>query len=151
MVVSDLTTVPASGVWRMYFTANAPETGVVGISGNSYSKGLSDDGDQFYVEARTSAQGTRVAKWGTAVRNFGGGIDLTERGDADRAFFNSQNRTISVRISSSKLNTYLSGLGHSTIGFGTVFCGLRGETSLATGIPLEDSTRGGTEFTIGNP
>ena len=38
MQVSDLATIPPLTTWRMYFAANAPETGIVNISGNSYSK-----------------------------------------------------------------------------------------------------------------
>jgi hypothetical protein len=38
MKVSDLSAIPPNTTWRMYFAANAPETGIVTISGNSYSK-----------------------------------------------------------------------------------------------------------------
>jgi hypothetical protein len=87
------------------------------------------------------------------VRNFDGSITRTVRGDADRAFFNSQNRTITVRISSSKLNTYLGTLtgSHPPIAFGSVLCGLRGQTSIGNANALEDETRGGTELVIANP
>lgn len=150
MTVSDLTAVPPSGSWKMYFTANAPETGIVNISGNSYSKGLSDDGDQFFVQASTAANGTRTFKYGTTVRNFDGSTTDTVVGNADRGFFNQQNRTISVRLASTKLNAILTAAGHPTVGFGSVFCGLRAATSLASTIALEDISRGGTEFVISN-
>ena len=39
MTVSNLSTVPPSSTWTMYLTANAPETGLVTIAGNQYSKG----------------------------------------------------------------------------------------------------------------
>ncbi|MBA3961613.1 MAG: exo-alpha-sialidase [Chthoniobacterales bacterium] len=151
MKVSDLTAVPPSGSWKMYFTANAPELGVVNISGNSYSKGLSDDGDQFFVQATTSASGTRSYKYGTTIRNFDGSTTDTVVGNADRGFFNQQNKTITVRISSAKINAILTGAGHPTIGFGSTLCGLRGQTSVVSTVSLEDFTRGGTEFTITNP
>jgi hypothetical protein len=150
MKVSDLTVIPPGSSWKMYFTANAPETGIINISGNSYSKGLSDDGDQFFVQASTAANGARSYKYGTTVRNFDGSTTDTVVGNADRGFFNQQNRTISIRISSAKLNAILTAAGHPTIGFGSVLCGLRAETSTVTPIALEDFTRGGTEFTISN-
>src|SRR5207248_2396643 len=40
MTVSDLTVPPPNCTWRMFFAANAPETGIIAISGNAYSKGL---------------------------------------------------------------------------------------------------------------
>ena len=150
MTVSDLTVVPPNGSWKMYFTANAPETGIVNIGGNSYSKGLSDDGDQFFVQATTSPTGARSFKYGTSVRNFDGSTTDTVVGNADRGFFNQQNRTISVRISSAKLNAVLAAANRPTVGFGSVFCGLRAATSLASTVALEDTSRGGTEFTISN-
>lgn len=76
MTVSDLTVLPPNGSWKMYFTADAPETGIVNISGNSYSKGLSDDGDQFFVQATTSPTGARSFKYGTSVRNFDGALPM---------------------------------------------------------------------------
>lgn len=155
MKVSDLTTIPPNTTWRMFFTANAPETGIVGISGNQYSKGLSDRGDQFYVQAATDAQGTPTFTWGTAVREFSGSITTTSRGAADRGLFNQPSRTISVTISASTLNAYLAGLpgSHPPIVNGTILCGLRGNAfqTDSSGIILEDYTRGGTEYTVGNP
>ena len=152
MTVSNLSTVPASSSWTMYFTANAPETGLVTIAGNQYSKGLSDRGDQFYVELSTSASGVRTGTWGTVVRNFDGSLTTTPQGTADRVFVNQQNNTLSVRLSTSKLNTYLTGIKHPTVGFGSTFCGLRAQTAgTVSGLALEDYTRGGTEFTIQNP
>ena len=152
MTVSNLSTVPPSSTWTMYFTANAPETGLVTIAGNQYSKGLSDLGDQFYVQFSTSATGTRTGYWGTVVRNHDGSLTTTQQGAADRVFVNQQANTLSVRLSSSKLNTYLTGVGHATVGFGSTFCGLRAQTAgTVSGVALEDNTRGGTEFTIQNP
>ncbi|MGZ5004973.1 MAG: hypothetical protein ACXWG7_05385, partial [Chthoniobacterales bacterium] len=98
----------------------------------------------------------RAARWGTTVRTSSGFTTDTDQGPADFVFFNQSNKTISVRIRASVLNTYLATLpgSHPAIGFGTVLCGLRGNTTelVGSGVdPLEDETRGGTELTIGNP
>lgn len=145
--VSDLTAIPPASNWRMYFTANAPELGIVGIPGNQYSKGLSDHGDQFYLQASTSAAGTPGFTWGTAVRNFDGSLTRTQRGTADGGSFNQANRTISVTISQSKLNAYLASISHPALIEHSVLCGLRGQANSAS-LGLEDDTRGGTQFTL---
>jgi hypothetical protein len=152
MTVSDLTTAPPNCTWRMYFAANAPEMGIVGPTGNQFSKGLSDRGDQFYIEAATNSQGTVSFNWGTAARNFSGGIDATQQGSADSGAINKLVKQITVRVSVAKLNAYLSAHGRPTIGIGTTLCGLRGNAfqTQSLGIALEDYTRGGTEFTITN-
>src|SRR5436190_2195455 len=150
MTVSDLTVTPPTCTWRMYFAANAPETGIIGPAGNQFSKGLSDRGDQFYIQAATNAAGVASFSWGTAVRNFSGGINTTSRGAADSGVINSSARQISVTISLATLNAYLSSIGHPQIGSGSVLCGLRGNSfqTNTSGIVLEDYTRGGTEFTL---
>ena len=150
MKVSDLTVLPSGATWRMYFTANAAETGIVGITGNQYSKGLSDRGDQFYIEGSISALGAQSASWGTVVREFKGSLTATQQGTADGVVFDSLNRTVTVKVAIAKLNTYLATLtsgSHPAIASGRVMCGLRGQTSLGS-LALEDATRGGTEFTI---
>ncbi|HJT81970.1 MAG TPA: hypothetical protein VJ719_12295 [Chthoniobacterales bacterium] len=153
MKVSDLSTIPNDGAWRMYFTANAPDTGIIGPTGNQYSRGLSDRGDQFYVQVATAEDGTRTTTWGTVVRDSDGGLTRTQRGTADRSFVNQQDKTISVRISASKLNSYLAGLAgsHPPIALGTVLCGLRGEAEEAIVGGVHDATRGGTELALTNP
>ncbi len=148
MKVSDLAVVPPQSTWRMYFAANAPETGLVTISGSSYSKGLSDDGDQFFVQAGTDATGVRSYKYGTTVRNFDGTTTDTVVGDADFGSFDQTNRTITVRVSTTKLNTILTAAGHPTIVSGSTLCGLRGRTFEVSSAALEDFTRGGTEFKV---
>lgn len=151
MKVSDLGTMPPPNTtWRMFFAANAPETGIITISGNSYSKGLSDRGDQFYIQAATNAQGVASFTWGTAARNFSGGINTTAVGTADSGGFDSVSGQITVTISVSKLNAYLTSVHHKLIKGGAVMCGLRGQSfqTNTSGIALEDYTRGGTEFTI---
>jgi hypothetical protein len=150
MTVSDLTVTPPTSTWRMYFAANAPETGIIGPAGNQFSKGLSDRGDQFYIQAATDATGAASFTWGTAVRNFSGGINTTSRGAADSGTINSSARQISVSISLATLNAYLSSIGHPQIASGSVLCGLRGNSfqTNSGGIVLEDYTRGGTEFIL---
>ena len=148
MTVSDLTAIPPLATWRMYFTANAPETGLVTISGNSYSKGLSDDGDQFFIQAATDASGVPTYSYGTSVREFSGSITDTVVGTADSGAFDQTKRTVTVSVSSTKLNTILSAAGHATISSKSVFCGLRGWAWEEDYRALEDLTRGGTEFTV---
>ena len=88
------------------------------------------------------------------VRNHDGSLTTTQQGTADRVFVNQAANTLSVRLSASKLNTYLNSFSpaHANVGFGTTFCGLRAQSAgTVSGVALEDSTRGGTEFTIQNP
>jgi hypothetical protein len=134
----------------MYFTANAPETGIAGPNGNKFSKGVSDLGDQFFIQAATNAQGQATFSWGTTVRNHDGSTTDTIQNKADSGAFNRSVKQISVRISAAKLNTYLQAHSRPTVGFGSVICGLRGRAQQTDtlGIALEDLTRGGTEFTV---
>ncbi len=171
MVVSNLATIPASTNWRMYFTANAPEAGTLaGPPHSRYSTGLSDRGDQFYIEAVSGASSGSAAvfNYGTVIRNFDGSLTSTKVGSADLGSFTRQNRTISVRISVSKLNAALdvekaaltpaqlaAALAinpnrYKHIGSGTVLCGLRGTTydDPSGGAATGDATRGGTELLI---
>jgi hypothetical protein len=152
MTVSDLTVLPPNAAWKMYFAANAPELGVIGPSGNQFSRGLSDRGDQFWVDAETNANGAVTFHWGTTVRNSDGSSTDTARGTADSGAVNKLVKQISVRVATSKLNSYLVSVGHSPVGIGSTFCGLRGRASIpdpsGEGATPQDITRGGTEFTI---
>src|SRR6266850_3836764 len=148
MKVSDLSTVPPDTTWRMYFAANAPETGVNNISGSSYSKGLSDDGDQFFIQASTDVSSVPSFKYGTTVRNFDGSTTDTVVGDADSGSLNQTNFTIAVSVSAAKLNAILTAAGHPIIAKRSVLCGLRGRTFEVSSLALEDFTRGGTEFKV---
>jgi hypothetical protein len=152
MQVSDLTTVPNSAAWRMYFAANAPDTGIIGPPGNQYSKGIPDRGDYFYVDMTTDAQGNRTFNWGIVTRNTDGSTTDTRVGTADSGFVNQLTKTITVRISVNTLNARLGSLGHPLIATGSVMCGLRGTSHITDpagqNISLEDFTRGGTEFTV---
>jgi hypothetical protein len=148
MQVSDLAVIPPLATWRMYFAANAPETGIVNISGNSYSKGLSDDGDQFFVQASTDSTGVPSYQYGTTVRNFSGTTTDTIVGNADFGSIDQANRKIAVRVSTTKLNAILTAAGHPGIVSGSTLCGLRGRTFQVDSSALEDFTRGGTEFKV---
>ena len=148
MKVSDLSQIPPDGTWRMYFTVNAPETGLVNISGNSYSKGLSDDGDEFFIQASTDASGVPSYQYGTTVREFNGRTTDTIVGEADGGTIDQANATITVTVSADKLNAILSAAGHTQIARRSVFCGLRGWSYLVDSLTLEDYTRGGTEFVV---
>jgi len=148
MKVSALSTIPPNTTWRMYFAANAPETGLVNISGNSYSKGLSDDGDQFFLQATTDATGVPSYSYGTTVREFSGGTTDTVVGSADSGSIDTTNFTVTVNISTTKLNAILAAAGHKAIGKKSVLCGLRGFSYNLDSLALEDITRGGTEFTM---
>jgi hypothetical protein len=148
MKVSDLATIPPNTTWRMYFAANAPETGIVNISGNAYSKGLSDDGDQFFLQASTDALGVPSYQYGTTVREFSGSTTDTVVGDADSGVIDTTNFTVTVNVSTAKLNAILTAAGHPTIGRGSIFCGLRGFSFELSDLALEDITRGGTQFNV---
>jgi hypothetical protein len=148
MQVSDLTVIPPLATWRMYFAANAPEMGIVNISGNAYSKGLSDDGDQFFVQASTDSNGVPSYQYGTTVRNFSGSTTDTIVGNADFGSIDQTNRKITVRVSTTRLNAILTAAGHPGIVSGSTLCGLRGRTFELSELALEDYTRGGTEFKV---
>lgn len=148
MKVSDLSAIPPNTTWRIYFAANAPETGIVTISGNSYSKGLSDDGDQFFIQASTDASGVPSYQYGTTVREFSGSTTDTIAGDADSGSIDTTNFTVTVNVSTVKLNAILTAAGHPTIARGSVFCGLRGFSFDLSSLALEDITRGGVQFSI---
>ena len=148
MQVSDLAVIPPLATWRMYFAANAPETGIVNIRGNSYSTGLSDDGDQFFVQASTDSNGVPSYQYGTTVRNFDGSTTDAIVGDADFGSINQANRKITVRVSTTKLNAILTAAGRPMIVSGSTLCGLRGRTFELDASALEDFTRGGTQFKV---
>jgi hypothetical protein len=109
---------------------------------------LSDDGDQFFLQASTDATGVPSYKYGTTVREFNGSTTDTVVGDADSGSIDTTNFTVTVNISATKLNAILSAAGHPTIGKGSVFCGLRGFSFDLSSLALEDITRGGTQFSV---
>jgi PKD repeat protein len=155
MKVSDLSVVPPLSNWRMNFTANAPDSRLSGTG--DYSFGLSDRGDQFFLQATTDATGCRTYTYGTAVREHQhrGFIAYTDRGTADSGAFDSAAGTITIKIALSKLNATLAA-GHAPIGPGSILAGLRGGT-FTTGDDnaadrndraKSDITRGGVLYAI---
>ncbi|HKP46899.1 MAG TPA: Calx-beta domain-containing protein [Pyrinomonadaceae bacterium] len=146
MKVSDLTVVPAGSDWRMNFTANAPFSGLSPVG--DYSFAVSDRGDQFYLRASTETNPAGTFTYGTAVRASDGTITYTDRGSADCGSFDTTNKTITIKVSVSKLNSLVT---HGpAIGPGSVLSGLRGSTFTASSDGRRDITRGGTEFVVGN-
>jgi hypothetical protein len=144
MKVSDLSIIPPLGTWRMSFTANAPNS-VLSPTGD-YSFGVSDRGDQFWVQASTALDGTPSYVYGTAIRDSAGSIVYTEVGAADAGSINSAQGTITVKVAVSKLNPHVT---HGpAIGYGSVIAGLRGQAFTADGEAVRDATRGGTQFTV---
>lgn len=156
MRVSDLILQPAGTTWRAAFAVNAPHS-VLSPYGD-YSFGLSDDGDQFFVEATTNDAGAPAFSYGTTVRDSDGSLTYTVAGPADAGEFNQDDNTISVQVSVAKLNAILSAAGRPLISHGTVVAGLRARTFTVEVIPpvegqaprqgRRDVTRGGTQFVV---
>jgi hypothetical protein len=150
MKVTDLTAVPPSGLWRMNFAANAPNS-VLSPTGQ-FSFGLADRGDQFFMLAQTDGAGAQTYRFGTAIRNGDGAMEYTDRGAADSGSFDQATKTITVKVALSKLNPFVAG-GNSPIAGGSILTGLRGGASIAAAgnAGRSDSTRGGTQFLIPIP
>jgi hypothetical protein len=151
MRVTDLTVIPTASFFRASFTANAPRS-IISADG-TYSYGISDDGDQFYVQADVSDAGSQSFSYGTAVRESNGAITYNRVGDAIGEF-NPETRTISIQVSAKALNDILSAAGRPLIGNGSVIAGLRARAVTADIPPpasrqgRRDITRGGTQFTV---
>ena len=156
MKVTDLIAQPAGTTWRAAFAVNCPHS-VLSPNGE-YTFGLSDDGDQFFVEATTNDAGDPTFSWGTTVRDTDGSLTYTVQGAADAGEFNQDTNTISVQVSVAKLNAILSAAGRPLISNGTVIAGLRARTFTVEVIPpvegqaprqgRRDITRGGTQFIV---
>jgi len=145
--VSDLSTIPPAGTWKATFAVNSPHS-VLSADG-TYTFGASDHGDQFYVQASTSASGTQSFTYGKAVRLSSGSVSYTSLGAADKGSFNQDDNTISIQISVAKLNTVLAAASHPAIQNGTIVTGLRAtSSSAATGAARGDDTLGGTQFGV---
>ncbi|HEX8687459.1 MAG TPA: hypothetical protein VF654_13205, partial [Pyrinomonadaceae bacterium] len=145
MKVSNLAVVPPASNWRMNFAANAPSPGVSPTG--DYSFAVSDRGDQFYFRANTDSNPSGTFTWGTAVRNADGSLTYTQRGTADCGAFDTTNNTITVKVSVAKLNAFAT---KGAITAGKVLAGLRGQAFTSQVNGKRDSTRGGTEFTVGS-
>lgn len=143
--VTDLSTIPPNAFWRASFVANAPNS-VLSADG-TYTYGVSDDGDQAYLEATASASGGTSFSWGRAVRNPDGTQTFTRLGAAIGEF-NRATNTISMQVPVKDLNNTLATGGRPLIGNGSVLVGLRvrAQTSGANGV--RDITRGGTQFVV---
>lgn len=151
MKVSDLAVVPPGSTWRMNFAANAPESRL--STTGDYSFGLPDRGDQFFVRAQTPLTITTEPfasanqfTFGTVQRLSDGSLAYTTRGAADSGAFDTLNKTITVKVSASKLNPFVT--KGPAIGLGSVLTGLRGQTFTSGANAKTDLTRGGTLFTI---
>jgi hypothetical protein len=145
MKLSGLTFVPPQGTWRVHFTSNPSKPGV------------SDRGDQWFIEADSDAQGNRTYSWGSAVRTPSGGFTYNILGNADVGRFDTSNSTVTLAVDLAKLNAHAT---RGKIANGSSLVGLRGSaravytvvngsvTSVGAGVV--DSTRGGTSYTVGN-
>lgn len=129
MAVSDLSPVPAGGNWRISFAANCPG-------------GVSDNGDQFFLLADSNNPASPTFTWGTAVRASDGSMTYTNRGPAQGAFDESNNR-LTMSVSVGDLNPFAS----PDIAVGSVLHGLRGRSYTGANGIL-DITYGGTQFLV---
>ncbi len=144
--VSSMTPVnPPRSTWRATFAANAPNA-LVDPTG-TFSYGLIDRADQFFVRATTDATGAVTTTWGTVVRNSDGTSTYTSRGAADGASIDLAKKTITMKVAISKLAPFCT---HGPVPIrGSVICGLRGFAADSTsGAAKSDNTRGGTAFAI---
>ena len=132
MKVSSLVPVPAGGLWRISFAANA-------------AGGVSDNGDQFYLLAGTTGAAPTFT-YGTAVRGGDGNMVYTSRGSADAGRIDSLAGTITMSVSLSKLNLYVT--AGPPIGPGSVLQGLRARASSNGANAVTDLTRGGTSYRL---
>jgi hypothetical protein len=146
MKVSNLGRIPPASNWRMSFTLNAPGT-TSSIAAGGFTYGVSDRGDQFYVQATTDATGVLSYTWGTAVRNSDGTMTYTSRGAADSGALDPLTGTITLSVSGTKLAPLCT---HGPAPRrGSVVCGLRGHAFTTGAVSAKyDRTRGGTQFTI---
>lgn len=151
MKVSDLTLVPPGAAWRMNFAANAPDSRLSPTG--DYSFGVADRGDQFFVRAQSPLTITTEPflsgnqfTFGTVQRLSDGTLAYTTRGNADSGSFDLLNKTITVKVSASKLNPFVT--KGPSIGIGSVLTGLRGQTFTIGANAKTDITRGGTLFTM---
>lgn len=152
--IANLSSMPPGGMTaRMSFTANAPNA-VISPTGQ-YSFALPDRGDQFYLQATLNAAGQATYTYGTTVRASTGALTNTAVGTADAGAFDPIHNTITVRISSAKLNALLTpgtdalGNVHKPVASGSVLAGLRAVTfGAGTSTVAGDETRGGTQYLI---
>jgi hypothetical protein len=125
MKLSGLTAAPPGTNWRVNFTANAPA-------------GLSDRGDQYYLEAST--QGPTSFTFGTAVRAGDGSVSYTQQGNCT-GVIDSVNSQVRLTVKLSQLVPFAT---HGpAIVPGSMLWGLRGSTFTSGANAIRDNTRGG--------
>jgi len=154
MQVANLASMPPGGMTaRMSFAANAPNAAISPTG--DYSFALPDRGDQFYVQATLNAAGQAAYTYGTTVRLSTGALTNTAVGTADAGAFDPVHNTITVRVSSAKLNALIKpgtdalGNPHAPIASSSVLAGLRAVTfGAGTSTVAGDETRGGTQYAI---
>ena len=164
MRVSNLTVVPAGSLWRASFAVNCPNA-VLSADG-TYTYGISDDGDQFFVQAQTTEvglsfidPGVQSFMYGKTKREPDGSLTYSVLGTADAGEFNMNDQTISIQVSVAKLNAVLAAASRPLITNGTVVAGLRAGAATvnvdiddappeATRQGRRDITRGGTQFVV---
>ncbi len=144
MEVSDLPAATPPGNWRIYFSANAPDS-VLSPTGE-YTFGRWDRGDIFWFRAST-ANGPPAFTFGTAARTPTGGISRTTRGSADAGSIDPATERVTVKVLLARLNAFLP-TGHAPIGGGSTLVGLIGESFSADGNAVVDLARGGRQFTL---
>ena len=137
---TGLDVIPPHGIWRMNFSTNPTQPGLV------------DRADQWFLQAETDDTGARSFWYGTAKRNGDGSVTYTKRAAADIGVFDLTSRAVSVKVDVSKLNALQT---RGAIAAGTTLFGLRGSASVervtaagVVGAGLADSTRAGTPFTL---
>ena len=144
--VSDMSTIPPNSSWRANFTVNAPHS-VISATG-TYSYGVSDHGDQFFLRADTDASGFPTYSYGKAVRNSDGTLTYATIGAADNGSISQAGGTINIQVSAAKLNAALA-TGRTAIANGTIVSGLRSQSFTSqSGNGRRDLTRGGTQFVV---
>ncbi len=151
MRVSDLNNngvgAPIGSYWRMCFTANAPNA--VLDPTRTYSEGLSDLGDQFYLEAAKGTNNAITYSYGTVTRGLDGSLTYSAALGTATGSFNPSGNTITVQVPLAGLNAILTTAGRPLLKSGSVLCGLRGiAVGSESGAILEDETYGGTQYTL---
>jgi hypothetical protein len=131
--LSDLAAVPSGTIWRAHFAPNS-------------AGGVSDRGDQFYMEASTVGANPAFT-FGTAVRDGDGGLTYTARG-ACQGVIDAAGDRIVLKVALGQLNPYVTHGPPVTIG--SVIHGLRGSCFTTGANAIRDNTRGGTSFTFPN-
>ncbi len=110
MSLSSLAVIPPESNWRINFSANAVA-------------GLSDRGDQFFLQASTETT-TPTFVWGTAARNSDGSFTYTTRAATDVGYFDQTNNQVVMKVNLNQLNQFAT----KPLGVGSTLIGLRGST-----------------------